>query len=1010
MARVKRSFGYIAWVAGALAFAAASCGERVAAEDFRGAEWFFRAWQTEHGLSSNTVTGVGQTLDGRLWVATHSGLMTFDGVEFRSMDLPISSGRVRPIVRGMDLDPEGSMWLALEGSMVARLADGAVELLRRQDGLPARQPSQVVAENGRVAWVSYLGGPVVRLEGGAARVYGAADGPGEPSRQSVLARDASGTVWFARQGALGQLDESGERVARELPAGRNALAAAREGGVWLVNGGDLYRFFGDGAGDADRFALPPEMGGKIVGTILEARDGGLWLGTEGAGLWRFDGQDVEFVDTSHPTILSLTEDREGNVWAGTDGGGLNRLRLRRVNLHAEAEGLPMPIVRSICEDAEGELWATTQQGDLLRYRERRWQRMPLPGTKGGPRALCVTRGQGRDLWVGTEGGGLHRWNGAAWTVYTEEDGFANGYVRALAMSRDGQLWIAQDRPVCVQRFGEGGFETFSLGTGARAARAIAEDDEGRVWFGAIDGRIYRYGAGGLVDLSGDLGGLLRPVRCLLPAEGGGVWIGFAHNGIGWWRDGGLSLVGEQSGLPDPNICAMERDEEGGLWVSSDHGVFRVPELDLKAAASGERAFVRTMSLGRDEGLPNLQGNYGYGPGSLRGRDGRVWFPMRNGLAVVRPDLPLVFDQPLAAVIESVRVDGEAVPGAEMAGVKLDPAHRNLEVRFTAYRFQAPEDVQFRHRLVNWQDEWSDPSGLRRVAFSRLPAGDYRLEISARAAGGVWGEEPAALEFAVEPFYWDRWWFRMFLVGAFAAIVAGAVRFVSFRRLSRRLRSLEQEAALQSERARIAKDIHDDLGSSLTQISLLSRLAEHDLEERTRLSAHLTDISLVARRGVESVDEIVWAVNPRNDTVAHLLEYAGQHAVDFLRAAGVRCRVDMPVSLPATRLRADVRHGVFLVVKESLTNIVKHSGASDVCIFARTQGDTLELIIEDNGSGFVRGEPGEGQDGLSNIEQRLRDMNGACQIESALGKGTKVRISLDLREAAGSGNENRRRTP
>ena len=226
-------------------------------------------------------------------------------------------------------------------------------------------------------------------------------------------------------------------------------------------------------------------------------------------------------------------------------------------------------------------------------------------------------------------------------------------------------------------------------------------------------------------------------------------------------------------------------------------------------------------------------------------------------------------------------------------------------------------------------------------------------------------------------------------------VAVVVRYYQRRKYLARLRKLEQEAALQKERARIAKDIHDELGANLTQISLLGKFTQHDLAEPAKAGAHVEKIAAIARQGVKSVDEIVWAVNPRNDTFSQLLDYAGQYAVDFLCAADIRCRIDFPEKVPVRELPADIRHGLFMVVKEALHNAVKHSGATEITLSVQLQNDLLHLSIADNGRGFSSPKENALADGLRNMRQRAADLGGHCTIESQPGTGTNVRVELKL---------------
>jgi signal transduction histidine kinase len=218
-----------------------------------------------------------------------------------------------------------------------------------------------------------------------------------------------------------------------------------------------------------------------------------------------------------------------------------------------------------------------------------------------------------------------------------------------------------------------------------------------------------------------------------------------------------------------------------------------------------------------------------------------------------------------------------------------------------------------------------------------------------------------------------------------------VRYISFSRLQGRLRVLEQQAALQRERTRIAKDIHDDLGADLTQIAFFGELAQQDRGEPQKVAERIEKISTTARQAVKSLDEIVWAVNPRNDTLAHLLDYAGQFTLDYLHVANIRCRLDFPEQIPSRELSTDVRHNLFLVVKEAVHNIVKHSGATEVWLRAQITEQALDLSIEDNGRGFENAAENPLSDGLRNMRQRMAAIGGTLDLASGRDKGCQVRL-------------------
>jgi signal transduction histidine kinase len=257
---------------------------------------------------------------------------------------------------------------------------------------------------------------------------------------------------------------------------------------------------------------------------------------------------------------------------------------------------------------------------------------------------------------------------------------------------------------------------------------------------------------------------------------------------------------------------------------------------------------------------------------------------------------------------------------------------------------------------------------------------------------------------VQPFFYQTWWFRILAAAAIVGGISFGVRRAATRKYRFKLARLQQQHAIERDRARIAKDIHDDVGAGLTQITLLTELARREPEQT---GANLDRISDSARKLTKAMDEIVWAVDPQHDTLAGLMDYISAYAEDFLRVAGIRCRMDLPLQLPAARVDAEVRYNLFLAIKESLNNIVKHARATEVWLRLRVEPGTLTLIIEDNGQGLPdaagQAELAPGKDriisgsGLVNLEKRLAAIGGRCRIGSVAGQGTRVEMSAAIHD-------------
>ena len=329
-----------------------------------------------------------------------------------------------------------------------------------------------------------------------------------------------------------------------------------------------------------------------------------------------------------------------------------------------------------------------------------------------------------------------------------------------------------------------------------------------------------------------------------------------------------------------------------------------------------------------------------------------------------------------------------------ARLRLPPGHRRLEFDFTALSFAAPENVQFRHRWKASTTIGSRQATRRTATYPRLPAGNYVFHVTACRSDGVWNKSGATLSVVVAPFLWQTWWFRSAALAAFTLVIIAIVRYVSFRRLHEQLRQLEQQAALHKERARIAKDIHDDLGANLTQIALLGRTgpsgprrAGQGRRAQRQDFQHRPAGDQVARRnrlGREPAQRHPGALDRLRRPVRARLPAAGGHP------------------LPAGFSRADTRARIlhrrapqlFLVVKEAINNIVKHSRATEVWLRASRHGRQACGSRSRTTAAASSAPPTmPGADGLRNMRQRLAEIGGECRIESKIGVGTKISFEL-----------------
>jgi len=954
-----------------------------------GSAWFARVWQVDDGLPGDTVAGVMQSGDGYLWFATQSGLARFDGL--RIVNVPVPVGRAQPIVNAALLDRAGRFWLAEDGGFVVRMKGASGRMFSRTNGLSRTQAIDLVETGDGSVWISFLDGSVCRIHGDVVTRFDETNAPAGTGA-SRLATDNNGQLWFARGGQIGTWREDQFVTRLTLPERFVQVQPARNGGVWICAGGRLLKYT-DGDSAQELATITADAAPRPT-VLCEDSAGILWIGTSASGLFTWDGKKLEQVETSHARIRTILEDREGNIWVGTDGGGLNRLRRQVVELQGKEAGLPFDTVRSVCEDATGAIWAVLQDAQLARDDGAGWNTISsLPSWPGG-QATCVVGETNGTVWVGTYLRGLYRWQNGKFTVLRRQDGLAATSIRSLLVDRQGSLWIAYSAGDVLQRYRDGKFQDFELPPNSRPIRTMCEDATGNIWMANLDAQLLRVNGDRVVNETARTTEPYRPIRCLTATPDGSLWIGYSAVGLARVKDGKFTRLNQERGLQDNSICSLMPDDRGWMWIGSDHGIFRTSVDDLHAVMNGASDFLKCISHGKDDALPSLQAYYGYSPGPARTRDGRVLIPTRLGLAIARPELaPTNYVAP-PVIIESITVDtAELTNAPTTAVVQLPPRHRKLEFRYTAPSFIDPERIRFRYRLDGFDGNWVDAGNERVAKYPQLPAGDYHFRVLAESHAGLVNEQAAAFAFLVTPFLWQRWWFVAVVVGVALGLVFLVVRYVALRRLRLQVQRLEQENALQRERARIAQDIHDEFGARMTQISLLAERTQYALPYPEKANDLVTRIAKMSRQGIKSLDEIVWAVNPRNDTLQDLLDYAGQYAVDFLQAAGIRCRVDFPDHPLNRNLPADLRHGLFLAVKEGLNNVVKHSGASEVWLRVRDADGKLTWTIEDNGHGFAQVPNDALADGLRNMRQRLAQFGGRCEVEGRPAEGARVRFEV-----------------
>ena len=994
----------------------------------------FQWWQKEQGLTHGPVRALTQTRDGYLWLGTDNGLVRFDGIRFTEFGAAdgIRNGTITALLQ----DHRGALWIGRSDNGLSRWEGNRVTTLTTQDGLPTNSITTLVEDNSGRVWIGTEAGLVLweneRLS--ASNALGQFNG----ARINALCKDQKGDVWTSvkKVGIFHFTNERFEAVAEDSLEGllkeSHCLMVDRVGRLW-VGAGEAFVLCRDGE-RWYQYRIPRHEAKSHISSLAEEPDGTVWAGCSRGGLLQFkDGKSAAIptgIGLAGNLVQSLLTDSEGHVWVGTEAG-LNRLHRNALTTLSQSEGLGVGATRSTAEVMPGIVWVSKANGGLYRWDGKSFSRLSAAGLSPHDSeitTLLVTRDG--CCWVATTNNLLLYKDPIAAADEVRIVHSAKLNIMALAEDGEGTLW-AGTRDGRIWRLREGSWLAQTNFSTRSSITGIVPTANDSAWVGTDGDGLFRVAEGNVEHFERD-GLSSKHLRTLFLDDNGTLWIGTADSGLSRLRNGRFANFTTSQGLPDNNIAQILEDDSGRLWIGTAGGVACVSKAQLEEVASGKSRRLYPRVFRRTEGMASDECSGGFYPAGLKTRSGLLWFSTSKGISVFNPRVLPVETAVANAALEEVIVDDATafrMRGGPLSSgtnqndtankaspvsanlLRIRPGKHRVEFRFTGLSFEAPELIRFRYRLEGLDPDWVE-AGTRRSAFySYLPAGKYRFHVAACNNAGAWGESESNLQVVIRHYLWQTWWFiSAAVIGAGAAVIA-TIQITERRRLRRHLKRIEQERALERERTRIANDLHDEMGAKLCRISFLSEHASRNQIPAAELREQITSISDAARELLHSLDEIVWVVNPQNDTLEHVASYIGQYAQEYFQMTGIECELNIPTQVHAHPLSSQTRHHLFLAAHEAFTNILKHSNASRAEVSMVLNNAAFEIKISDNGKGLRPNQSNStgdlsttvSGDGLSNMRKRLADIGGFCAIESAPGRGTHVKFVIPLNSLS-NGNQ------
>jgi signal transduction histidine kinase/ligand-binding sensor domain-containing protein len=990
---------------------------------------------TSDGLAHDRVNRIVRDSRGFLWFCTGEGLSRFDGYQFKNYTR--DDGLPHRTIYDLVETPEGNYWVATGDGLVLfnpqgtarRWRDFETKATPSDESLMFRafHPQEVSGQ--KTVW------SISRLHvddtgtvwaAGARGLY-RADKVGrdwkvqDANRQEwgdrydfeTVLKDRSGALWVAGTGGIYRILSSGkvQTVSRDLSI--ISLFEDRAGNVWAGTRGEreggLHQFAYRGLEEPQllhtfttKDGLPADF---WLNDLLETSDGTFWVAAL-TGLC----ERVKLADSGLPafkriwfaSVIAMEEDIGGNLWMGTESSGAVRLSRKGFETFEEKDGLRSPRITSIVNGPEGEVFIIALTKFIHRFDGGKFTAVSPKGiiaTSWGTHQINFQDHAGEWWIAGTKG--LQRYPKANRLeelahlkprLYTVKDGLVDNFIFRLFEDSHGDVWIgtlsSPDGNLARWERSSDQIHNYTPKDGAlknNSPTAFAEDHFGNVWIGHYDGGLVRY-HNGIFQAFTEADGLPPGyIREIYPDSAGRVWIASSTSGMARIDEPNAAQpkmvsVSTAEGLSSNQITCITEDKFGRIYVGTGRGVNR---LDTQTG----RVKLFTTADGLPENLVNV---------CKRDQSGALWFGFNHGISRFIPeaDAPPV---PPPIFISDVIVNGtnfrklSELGNAVVENLALASDQRQIQINFFALGFSTGETLRYQYKLDN--TDWSELSAQRTVNLSLSP-GSYRFLVRAVNAEGVSSQVAAVVSFAIARPVWQRWWFL-----SLVALMVGGIAYATHRYRMAQLLKVERV------RTRIATDLHDDIGASLSRMAILSEVVKQQTAggNGDQSVGLLSEIADSARGLVDSMSDIVWSIDPRRDDLQSLVRRIRQFASDVLEARGIDWELRVPPEVESLKLDPDKRQHLFLILKESINNIARHGeGTKTVSVSINVEGRQLIAEIKDDGCGFTPKEPddarseGRGGNGLPNMRERATQLGGRLDIASSPGAGTRLKLQVPIK--------------
>lgn len=969
-------------------------------------KYWFRNISVEDGLSQNTVLDIAQDSLNYMWFATPDGLNKYDGTNFTfypvSFDFNVSAKKVRTgkiKVYGDDL------WMIVRGGHLQRMALRTEKIheyrkfYESKELIPAL--TDILIENDNKIWLATKENGVY-LVNRRMKIISHFHSKAPLSRRinssriNGLYRDSDGNIWILSDNGVNCL---GEQEISSNFRDEDVLWVHEEIPGLSFGGNKGYQFYKVKRSEKFLKYNAPE---DVNVLHFDKDDSKIWMGTWGEGVIL---RDRKFGDNYHLKteknkrgaissnyILDIFEDSEGAIWIGTEGGGINYFDKSFRNFHfIDDQDLPRDVslyqTRAITKDKNKNLWLASGSGKLIKYcEENNFKTVPLDSILGFQKNLRInslyTDEEG-GVWLGTHGRGIAVLNQENYAAeFFENKDLKTETIWAFLKGSNGQVWTGTQGSGLISIDKSGLLNTYSSKVNPHSAiKSLKRIDDSLIAVGYDQGgvELFNENSKRFREVSGSLNRKFENVVVnTLYYLNDWLWIGTSGKGLYVINvfTGSYHCFDQKNGFSTEVINGIVEENSRKLWISSNAGLIR-----LVYEKVGNSIKIEEIQQFHPEN--GLQGKE-FIPGShYKDNEGYIYFGGINGINYFKPENFTYKPEEIPVRINQVLIDNTPLEGdtsvVYLRSLQLSYQQNSLGLNFTAPNYLFADQFNYQYKLKGYDKQWIKSGSRKFTSYTNLPPGDYQFQV--RLDNVIHKYAPVSrLAIHVGTPFWRTWWFIFLSISVILLIIYSIYRY-----------RLNRLVEMQRVKDRISADLHDDLGSRLTSINLLSAISQN---QKIPVSKVLKRIEKEVQASSEALDEIVWNIKLTDESVEEILAKMIRYAGETLENSNIEYRIIKNEDFGSVNLTMYKRRELFLLSKEILNNIVKHSKAKNVTIEVKKDEQKIVLVFTDDGRGFDP-EQITHRNGLVNLRKRIKSWNGDLKISSEKNKGTRIEISVPI---------------